>query len=196
MSHTFINLHNSTPPPIHLSGKCPGPLHAFCYNPSHQYHPSCRHLQPQKQKCSPVCKRHRAAPGGWPTLRLMGVGISSSGPVAERYKAIWQKLYSVTSTATRLQRHAWKPERLMAIPASEWSDGNAPNPLSLEHGTTAQKRCTAYGPTQTRSQLAYGSYLRAMLYCPLRASEMANMRCSNVELDHKGLVLSALETNQ
>ena len=82
----------------------------------------------------------------------------------------------------------------MAIPASEWSDGNAPNPLSLEHGTTAQKRCTAYGPTQTRSQLAYGSYLRAMLYCPLRASEMANMRCSNVELDHKRLVLSALET--
>ena len=117
--HTFISLHNSTPPPIHLSGKCPGPLHAFCYNPSHQYHPSCRHLQPQKQKCSPVCKRHRAAPGGWPTLRLMGVGISSSGPVAERYKAIWQKLYSVTSTATRLQRYAWKPERLTPIPASE-----------------------------------------------------------------------------
>ena len=41
---------------------------------------------------------------------------------------------------------------------------------------------------------AYGSYLRAMLYCPLRASEMANMRCSNVELDNKRLVLSALET--
>ena len=40
----------------------------------------------------------------------------------------------------------------------------------------------------------YGNYLRAMLYCPLRASEMANMRCSNVELDHRRLVLSALET--
>ena len=41
---------------------------------------------------------------------------------------------------------------------------------------------------------AYGNYLRAMLYCPLKASEMANMRCSNVELDNKRLVLSALET--
>ena len=40
----------------------------------------------------------------------------------------------------------------------------------------------------------YGNYLRAMLHCPLRASEMANMRCSNVQLDNKRLLLSALET--